>query len=381
MSDEEYVVFGKPHFSEAEIGAVLAAFRGGWVGTGPRTKEFEREFSKYIGTTRAVAVGSCTAALHLSMLAGGLQPGDEVITTPLTFAASANSILHAGATPVFADIDPVTQNIDPAKVEEKITPRTRAILAVHLTGRPCDMDALTALARKHNLMLFEDAAHAIEAVYKGRHIGTIGDAASFSFYVTKNISTIEGGMLCTSNQELASKAATLALHGMTADAWNRFSDSGYKHYEVVAAGFKYNMTDVQAALGLGQLTHVDEWLKRRNVVWKLYDEAFADLPCVLPAPEENDTVHARHLYTLLIDQRDDFLMQMHARRIGTGVHYRSLHSQPFYREKFGHKAEDFPHAQSVGDRTVSIPLTQHLTDGQVSRVITAVREILSKRTR
>jgi dTDP-4-amino-4,6-dideoxygalactose transaminase len=315
------------------------------------------------------------------MLAGGLKPGDEVITTPLTFAASANAILHAGATPVFADIDPLTQNIDPVKVEEKITERTRAILAVHLTGRPCDMDALTALARKHNLMLFEDAAHAIEAMYKGRHIGTIGEASSFSFYVTKNISTIEGGMLCTSNQELASKAATLALHGMTSDAWNRFSDSGYKHYEVVAAGFKYNMTDVQAALGLGQLTHVDEWLKRRNVVWKMYDEAFADLPCVLPAAEEKDTVHARHLYTLLIDQRDDFLMQMHARRIGTGVHYRSLHSQPFYREKFGYKTEDFPHAQSVGDRTVSIPLTQHLTDGQVSRVITAVRDILSKRSR
>jgi dTDP-4-amino-4,6-dideoxygalactose transaminase len=376
MTDSDYVVFGRPHFSEEEIGDVAAVLRGGWVGTGPKTKEFERKFSQYIGTTHAVAVGSCTAALHLAMTAAGIREGDEVITTPLTFAATANAIIHAGATPVFADVDPVTQNIDPDQVEEKISARTRAILVVHLAGRPCNMDALSRIAHRYGIMLFEDAAHAIEARYKGRKVGALADASCFSFYVTKNISTIEGGMLCTSHEVLANKAAILALHGMTSDAWARFSDSGYKHYDVVATGYKYNMTDVQATLGLGQLARIEPWLERRRAIWQRYDEAFADLPCQRPAEEEPDTVHARHLYCLQVEKRDEFLVKMHALGLGCGVHYRSLHVQPYYRKMFGHRPQDFPNAYRLGEHTVSIPMTQHLTDAQVDRVIDGVRKVL-----
>jgi dTDP-4-amino-4,6-dideoxygalactose transaminase len=384
MTDSKYIVFGKPLFSEAEIDAVAATLRGGWAGTGPRVKEFQRKFSEYVGTSHAVAVGSCTAALHLTMTAAGLGEGDEVITTPLTFAATANSIVHSGAVPVFADIDRRTMNLDPAQVEEKISPRTRAILAVHMAGRPCDMDALRTIAQRYGLMLFEDAAHAIEARYHGRKVGALADASCFSFYVTKNISTIEGGMLCTNQEHIASKATVLALHGMSADAWSRFSDQGYRHYDVVYTGYKYNMTDVQAVLGLGQMDHVEEWLVRRQALWARYDAAFADLPCTLPAPEEPDTLHARHLYTLLIDEgqagisRDQFMMAMHRRGIGTGVHYRALHTMPYYRKMFGHRAWDYPNANYVGERTVSLPLSPHLTEGEIGRIIETVRGILRR---
>jgi dTDP-4-amino-4,6-dideoxygalactose transaminase len=316
------------------------------------------------------------------MVAAGLGEGDDVITTPLTFAATANSIVHSGATPVFADVDPRTMNLDPEQVEERISPRTRAILAVHMAGRPCDMDSLTTIAQRYGLMLFEDAAHAIEARYHGRKVGALADASCFSFYVTKNITTIEGGMVCTNHDHIASKAQVLALHGMSADAWSRFSDRGYRHYDVVYTGYKYNMTDVQAVLGLGQMDHIDAWLRRRQEIWSRYDAAFADLPCVVPAPEEPDTVHARHLYTLLIDEseagitRDQFMMAMHQQGIGTGVHYRALHTMPYYRKMFGYKPRDFPNAHFIGERTVSVPLSPHLTDDDVGRIIEAVRGIL-----
>jgi dTDP-4-amino-4,6-dideoxygalactose transaminase len=384
MTTPDYIVFGKPKFSEEEIEDVARTLRGGWAGTGPRVKEFQSAFAKYIGAERAVAVGSCTAALHLAMVAAGIGEGDEVITTPLTFAATANAVVHSGAVPVFADVDPISMNIDPAEVERRISPRTRAILPVHYAGRPCDMDALRLVAHRYGLLLIEDAAHAIESRYRGRKVGSLGDISCFSFYVTKNISTIEGGMLCTNREDIASKAQILALHGMSADAWARFSDRGYKHYDVIYTGFKYNMTDVQAALGLHQLARIDEWLQRREVIWGRYDEAFRDLPCRIPAPPEADTVHARHLYTLQIDRaeagisRDDFMMSMHQAGIGCGVHYRALHTQPFYRKQFGHRPEDFPIANTLGEQTVSIPLSQHLSDAEVERVISAVRTTLKR---
>ena len=384
MANPDYIVFGKPSFSDEEIEAVAATMRSGWAGTGPRVQEFQRAFADYIGTRHAVAVNSCTAALHLALVAAGLGEGDEVITTPLTFAATANAIVHSGATPVFADIRRDSMNIDPEQVEERISSRTRAILPVHLAGRPCEMDALRQVANRYGLMLIEDAAHAVESRYHGGKIGALGDASCFSFYVTKNMTTIEGGMLCTDQDHIANKARVLSLHGMTADAWSRFSDEGYKHYDVIFTGYKYNMTDIQAAIGIRQLAKVEGWLTRRREVWARYDKAFADLPCTRPAPEEPETLHARHLYTLMIDQatagitRDQFLQTLHRNGVGSGVHYRSLHVHPYYRKRFGFKPDDFPNALYVGEHTASLPLSPHLTDQQVDRIIGVVRSTLTK---
>jgi dTDP-4-amino-4,6-dideoxygalactose transaminase len=381
MTDEPYLIFGSPVISRAEIESVVRTMETCWIGTGPRVQEFQTKMAEYAGAKHALAVGSCTAALHLSMVVSGVGPGDEVITTAMTFCATANSIVHTGATPVFVDCERDTMNIDPAAIEAAITPRTKAIVPVHFAGRPCNMDAITAIAKKHNLLVIEDAAHAIETVYKGKKVGSISDLTCFSFYVTKNITTGEGGMVTTNNPELAKKIQTYGLHGMSADAWSRFSDKGYKHYAVVFPGFKYNLTDLAASIGLQQMQSIDPWLRRRNEVWARYDEAFADLPVGLPAPEEADTVHARHLYTLIIGDdarvsRDEFMAQMHQRKIGTGVHYRALHVHPYYADRFGYTPEQFPNAHFIGERTVSIPLTQKLTDNEVERVITAVRGIL-----
>jgi dTDP-4-amino-4,6-dideoxygalactose transaminase len=382
VNERPFLVFGAPRFADEEIAEVVATLRSGWIGSGPRVARFEEAFRAEIGAAHATALHSCTAALHLSLLALGLRPGDEVITTPMTFVATANAILHAGAVPVFVDCDRATGLIDPDRVAAAVTPRTRALLPVHLYGRPCAMDALLEIAREHDLHVVEDAAHALEAVYRGRRIGTIGDATCFSFYVTKNITTGEGGMVTTGSAALAGEVRTMALHGLTKDAWRRFSDAGYRHYEAITAGFKYNMMDLQAALGIHQLTHVDEWLRRREQIWARYDEAFADHAVVRPAPVEPDTVHARHLYTLLIDSahtgldRDTFMERLFDRRIGTGVHYHAVHLHRYYRERFGYAPDDFPNARYLSERTVSLPLSPHLTDEDVAHVIDSVRAVL-----
>ncbi len=382
MTDEPYIIFGSPVISSTEIDAVVRTMETCWIGTGPRVQEFQAKMAEYTGAAHALAVGSCTAALHLSMVVSGVGPGDEVVTTAMTFCATANSIVHTGATPVFVDCQRDTMNIDPAAIEAAITPRTKAIVPVHFAGRPCDMDAISAIAKKHGLLVIEDAAHAIETTYKGKKIGAISDLTCFSFYVTKNITTGEGGMVTTNNPDLAKKIQTYGLHGMSADAWSRFSDKGYKHYAVVFPGFKYNLTDLAASIGIVQMRSIDAWLRRRNEIWAQYDEAFADLPVDLPAPQEADTVHARHLYTLMIRDdakvtRDEFMGQMHQRKVGTGVHYRALHVHPYYAERFGYTPEQFPNAYWIGEHTVSIPLTQKLTDREVERVIAAVRGILA----
>jgi len=381
MSDEGFITFGSPIIDAEAVAAVTRTLESCWIGTGPRVHELESEFARYVGATHALATSSCTAALHLAMVATGIGPGDEVITTPMTFCATANSIVHTGATPVFADCRRDTMNIDPAAVEAAVTPRTKAIIPVHFAGRPVDMEAILAIAKRHGLLVIEDAAHAIESATRGRKVGSIGDVTCFSFYVTKNMTTGEGGMVTTDNPELAARIKSYGLHGMSADAWSRFSDKGFKHYDVVFAGFKYNLTDLAASLGLAQLPRLAEWLERRNAVWARYDEAFADLPVTRPAPAEPDTVHARHLYTLLVDDdarvtRDGFLEEMHRRRIGTGVHYRALHVHPYYRDRWGYKPGDFPNAHAIGERTVSLPLSPKLDDGDVDRVIRAVHEIV-----
>jgi dTDP-4-amino-4,6-dideoxygalactose transaminase len=380
---QPYIVFGSPLIGEEEIEEVCATLRSGWLGTGPKVRRFEEMFREYVGARHAVAVNSCTAALHLSLLVSGVAPGDEVITTPMTFCATANAIVHAGARPVFVDVDPDTMNLDPAGIEAAITPRTRALVPVHLAGRPCPMDEIRAVADRHGLLVIEDAAHCIEGSYHGQKIGAISPLTCFSFYVTKNMTTAEGGMVTTDDDQFAAKLKMYALHGMSADAWHRFSDTGFKHYQVVFPGFKYNMTDLQASLGLHQLGRLESQLVRRNAICERYDEAFSDLPVRTPAPSEPDTVHSRHLYTLRVVPgrsgwtRDEVLQELHLRGIGTGVHYTAVHLHPYYRETFGYREGMLPHAEAIGASTLSLPLSPKLSDEDVTRVIAAVREVLA----
>lgn len=381
----DFLVYGAPQIEEAEIAEVVDSLRSGWLGTGPKVARFEHDFAAYKGVpeNRVAAVNSCTAALHISLIAAGIGPGDEVITTPMTFAATVNAIIHSGATPVLADVDPVTMNIDPAEIEARITPRTRAILPVHLAGRPCPMTAIRQLADKHNLILIEDCAHAIETEYHGQKAGTFGEFGCFSFYVTKNVVTGEGGMSIAKDEAQIARAKVLALHGMSKDAWRRYSDDGYKHYAVVAPGFKYNMMDIQAAIGIHQLARVEANWQRRQEIWQTYQQAFADLPITRPAESEPDTRHAYHLYPILVDEavcgisRDAFMAAMTRLNIGVGVHYLSIPEHPFYQERFGWRPEDTPHAMKIGRQTVSLPLSPKLSNGDVEDVITAVRAVLS----
>lgn len=384
--DTEFLVFGSPHIGEEEIGEVVDSLKSCWLGTGPKVARFEKDFATYKGLAEknVAAVNSCTAALHISMIAAGIGPGDEVITTPLTFAATVNAIIHSGATPVLADVDPRTMNIDPAQVEQRITPRTRALVVVHLAGRPCEMDALLSIVRRHRIILIEDCAHAIETEYRGVKAGTFGEFGCFSFYVTKNVVTGEGGMILARSEEHISRAKILALHGLSRDAWRRFSDDGYKHYFVTECGFKYNMMDIQAAIGIHQLARVEaNWLKRQ-VLWNFYQNSFADLPVVRPSDPEKETRHGYHLYALRIDEkrtgisRDRFLEKMTAHRIGVGVHYLSIPEHPYYQNTFGWRPEDYPQAMQIGRQTVSLPLSAKLSQADVQRVIWAVRESLAK---
>jgi dTDP-4-amino-4,6-dideoxygalactose transaminase len=381
---EDFLVFGSPLIGESEIAEVVDSLRTSWLGTGPKVARFEEAFRRQHGAPYVAAVNSCTAALHLALLAAGVGPGDEVVTTPLTFAATANAILHCGAVPVLADIDPRTMNLDVDAVAAAVSPRTRAVMPVHFAGRPCDMDALLPLARRHGLLVIEDCAHAVEAEYRGRRAGSFGDAGCFSFYVTKNLTTGEGGMVVSPHEELIQDVKVRALHGLSKDAWRRFSDEGYRHYQVVAAGFKYNMMDLQAAIGLHQLEALERNWHRRRAVWDAYDEALADLPLTLPASPEPGTRHAHHLYTVLVDEersgigRDAFLDAMTRQGIGVGVHYLSLPEHPFYRETLSWRPEDVPHAARVGRQTVSLPLSAKLTDRDVADVVEAVRRVLDE---
>jgi dTDP-4-amino-4,6-dideoxygalactose transaminase len=384
MARSEFLTFGKPQIGAEEIAEVVDSMKSGWLGTGPKVQRFERDFAALKGVPEAAAVGSCTAALHLAMIAEEFKPGDEVITTDLTFCATVNAILHAGATPVLVDCDRRTMNIDPEQVAAKITPRTRAILPVHFAGRMCEMDALVKLARDHGLKVIEDCAHAIESTYRGQASGTIGDVGCFSFYVTKNVACGEGGMVLARNPDTLGRVKVLALHGMSRDAWQRFSDKGYRHYQVVECGFKYNMMDLQAAIGIHQLAKMEAHWERRQSIWKHYDEAFAGLPVVLPAPPEPDTRHGLHLYTLLLRvedlriSRDEFMAELTQQKIGVGVHYLPIHTHPFYRASLGFRAEDFPNASWIGERTVSLPLSPAMSDQDVADVVEVVTATLTR---
>jgi dTDP-4-amino-4,6-dideoxygalactose transaminase len=379
---EEFLVFGAPRIEQEEIDEVVATLRSGWLGTGPRVARFESQMKEFTGAPYAVATNSCTAALHLALLALGVGPGDEVITTPMTFAATANAVLHTGARPVFVDVHPENFNIDESCIEQAITPRTKVLLPVHFGGRPCNMDAILEIARRRGLYVIDDAAHCIEGSWYGNKVGNTADITCFSFYVTKNVTTGEGGMATTRNAEWADRMRTASLHGMTKDAYRRFSSSGYQHYDVVTPGFKYNMTDLQAALGLPQLRAVESRLRRRNEIWRYYDAQFARLPVQLPAPVPDGVIHARHLYSILIDDqaglsRDEVLKSLTESKIGSGVHYTPVHLHSYYRDSFGYRPGDYPVAEKIGRTTLSLPLSAKLTDDDVEDVTAAFQNVFS----
>lgn len=379
---KEMLVFGQPLITEDEINEVLDSMKKSWLGTGPKVQKFEADFRQYKGASYSAAVNSCTAALHLACLALELQPGDEVITTSMTFCATVNAIIHSGATPVIVDIDPKSLNIDPKEIEKKITKKTKAVLIVHFAGWPCDMDAILAITKKHKLFLIEDCAHAIETEYKGKKAGMFGDFGCFSFYATKNITTGEGGMVISPHEHLNNKIKVMALHGMSNDAWKRFSDEGYKHYFVIDRGFKYNMMDLQAAIGLHQLKRIEPYWQKRKTLWNTYLNAFKNLPVGLPAKHDDAVRHAYHLFTISIDEkksgisRDVFLQEMTKRKIGVGVHYLAIPEHPFYQKMYRWNPEHFPNARDYGRRTVSLPISPKLSDNDVNDVIEAVTGIL-----
>jgi dTDP-4-amino-4,6-dideoxygalactose transaminase len=382
---ESFLIFGSPTIGEAEIAEVVDSLRSGWVGTGPKVHRFEGMLSEYIGVRHARCLASCTAALMLSLKVLDVGPGDEVLVPAMTFVASANAVEHTGATPVLVDSEPGHGLIDLDAAEAAVTPRTKAVMPVHLAGRPVDMDRLAAFRDRHGVHVIEDAAHAIGAEWHGRRVGSWGNVTAFSFYATKNITTIEGGALVTESALIAERVERLALHGLSAGAWQRFTDRGFRHYEAVEPGFKYNMTDVQAALGLIQLPQLDGWIERRRELWERYDELLDGLPLDTPPPPRPHTRHARHLYQVRLARnaplgRDELIQALHERNIGTGVHYRGVHLHPYYRRSYGLSPDDFPVATRLSERTISLPLGPALTEADQDDVVQALRRLLRPRT-
>jgi len=381
---DEFLVFGSPLIGEDEIAEVVDSLRSGWIGTGPKVERFERMLEAYVGVAHARCLGSCTAALTLGMKVLGVGPGDEVIVPTMSFVASANAVEHVGATPVLIDSEPETGLIDLAAAEQALTPRTKALMLVHLAGRPVDLDRATAFGKRHSLSLIEDAAHALGAEWGGRKIGSHGNLTAYSFYVTKNVTTGEGGALVTEAVDVAEKVERLALHGLSLGAWQRFSDVGFKHYECVTPGFKYNMTDLQASLGIHQLPRLDAWIDRRAELWQRYDQLLGDLPVAVPPDPAPETRHARHLYQILIEPgagatRDEVLTQLQAAKIGAGVHYRGVHLHAYYRERYGLRPEQFPVATDISERTLSLPFSPKVSEADQEDVANALRAILGGR--
>ena len=379
---DEFLPFSRPSISQEAIDEVVACLRSGWITTGPRVKQFEEDLRSYLGAPQVLCLASATAGLHLVLTALRLRPGDEVITTPMTFAATLNTIVLAGGTPVCVDVEPGTFNLDVTKVERAVTSRTRAVMPVHFAGLPVDLDPLYDLAKKHGLRVIEDAAHAIGTAYKGKRIGSFGDVQVFSFHPNKNMTTGEGGCVATRDEQLAADVALLRFHGMDREAWNRFGRKGSQHYEIIAPGYKYNMMDMQAALGLHQLKALDGFIRRRTELALRYQAQLRDWPqLTLPQAPAYPHLHAWHLYTPLINpqaagmDRDALMQALKDRNIGTGLHYRAVHLYPYYRETFGFKPGDFPHAESVSDRIVSLPLFPSMTDADQERVIAAMRDV------
>ncbi len=384
------VPYHRPSIGQEEIDEVVRTLKSGWLTTGPRTAQFEREFAEYTGAPHALAVNSCTAGLHLALAALGIGPGDEVITTPLTFCATVNVILHTGATPVLADVGD-DGNIDPASVAARIGERTKAIIPVHLAGLPCDMDAIWELARRHNLHVIEDAAHAAGALYHGHQIGSgnpdtgaHSDAVAFSFYATKNLTTGEGGMVTTHDAALADAMKVLCLHGISKDAWNRYTDRGKWFYEVLVAGFKYNLTDIQSAIGIHQLRKLEEFTRIRERYAELYRQLLGDSEEFELPRGRADSRHAWHLYGLRLNldklecSRDEFIAELHERGVGTSVHFIPVPLHPFF-APYADRPQNFcPRALALYPRMVSLPLYPAMAEAEVEYTAESAKDVAMK---
>lgn len=377
----DFLPFHVPTIGEEEIAAVTEVLKSGWLTTGAKSREFEQEFRRLVGAAHAVAVNSATAALHLALAAVGVQEGDEVIVPTMTFAATAEVALYLKARPVLVDCAPDTLNIDPAAIERAITPRTKAVVPVHFAGQACDSEPILALARRHDLKVIEDAAHALPARDRGRMVGAIGDITCFSFYATKTITTGEGGMATTENPDWAERMRMLSLHGISHDAWNRYSSEGSWYYEVTRVGYKYNLTDIAASLGLAQLKKCRAFAAARRRIAEAYSDAFADLPEVRAPVCKPGKDHAWHLYVIQLElerlriDRRAFIEALRERNIGASVHFIPLHLHPYYRDTFGYRPKDFPVASEVYPRAVSLPIYPNMTVRDVEDVIGAVRAI------
>ncbi|HET9295375.1 MAG TPA: DegT/DnrJ/EryC1/StrS family aminotransferase, partial [Candidatus Binatia bacterium] len=380
----EFIPFHKPAIGEEEIRSVVETLRSGWLTTGPKVKLFEAEFATYTGSSHAVAVNSATAALHLALEAVGIKSGDEVIVPTMTFTATAEVVLYLGARPVLVDCRTDDLNIDVDRIEAAITKNTKAIVPVHIAGRPCAMDQILAIAQRHGLRVIEDAAHALPASHCGRKVGAIGDITCFSFYATKTITTGEGGMATTNNPEWASRMRMMSLHGISHDAWDRYTEQGSWYYEVLRPGYKYNMTDIAAALGIEQLKKCDAFYQARLRIAESYGQAFADLPEIETPGDSSGLQHAWHLYIIQLNpdrlriDRRDFIKALNSRKIGTSVHFIPLHLHPFYKQTYGYQASDFPQASTAFDRIVSLPIYPMMTERDVSCVIGAVRDLVQE---
>lgn len=385
---DRFLPFGAPCLGEEEIAETVDTLRSAWIGTGPKVRCFEEEFADYVGAAHAVAVSSCTAALFLSLLTAGVGPGDEVITTPLTFVATANVIEHLGAVPVFADVDPDTFTIDHDHVRRAIGPRTKAVIPVHFGGLACDLDALRAITDPAGVVVVDDAAHAVGALRNGRMVGGAGGLTAFSFYANKNLTTAEGGMITTDDARTAERLRVLRLHGLDRDAWRRFGDRGFADYEQVALGYKCNMTDLAASIGIHQLRKQERFFERRARFADMYDKALADLPLRHQhRPQGPDDRHALHLYAIVLEEdgwntdRDGVVAALHEQNIGAAVHYRPVHNHRYYRTRYGYRPTDFPHAHDIGRRVVSLPLTPGMTDNDAADVIRAMHRIADRHAR
>jgi len=380
---DSFLVFGSPLIGQEEIDEVVDSLRSAWIGTGPKVERFERMLEDYVGVDHVRCLSSCTAGLILSLRALGVGPGDEVLVPSMTFVASANAVEQVGARPVLIDSVEDTGLIDLDAAEAAVGPSTKAIMVVHLAGRPVDLDRVAVLADRHELHVIEDAAHAIGAEWRGQRIGAHGNVTCFSFYATKNVTTAEGGAVATPDRELADEIERLALHGLSSGAWRRYSDAGFRHYVATEPGAKFNLTDLHASLGIHQLPRLEGWIARRAELWERYDDLLADLPLVTPPPPGAEMRHARHLYSVRLEEdagmsRDALLEALEAQRIGSGVHYLAVHLHPYYRERYGLEPDDLPVAHRISQQTLSLPLSPKVSDADQDDVVAALRLVLDR---
>ena len=382
---EETLPLFKPSIGDEEINEVVSTLKSGWLTTGPKTKKFEDDFSKYTGAKHSIGVMNCTVGLFMSLAASKIASGSEVITTPLTWCATANVIEHSNLKAVFADVDKKTGCIDPNEIGKRISEKTKAVIPVHFAGQPCDIDPIMEIAEKHDLDVIEDAAHAVGASYKNRKIGAIGRFTCFSFYGNKNLTTGQGGMITANNEEDAKLLRIMRMYGLQEGAEDRYDEKTIKHYLVQFPGYNFRMFDLQAAIGIHQLKKIDKLNAKRKEIMRIYDKAFSGMDCISTFEvKDYTTSHGMHLYSILVDidnlkiSRDGFINELRSRNIGTGIHYDALHMHPYYKNKYKFKKGDFPNAEYISDRTISLPFFPSMTEEEISYVIAAVKEIIGK---